>query len=159
MLYDPIRHEPLTSIPWDEDEARACIQRIVDDAETRFSADSWWPIHPLDADHGDKDPLYPLYFGAAGVIWALHHLQDAGTCKLRRNYAECIQPLLLLNQAWLAKSGSTDFGSYLMGDTGILLLEDRFNPTDATSQRLEALIAGNIDNPTRELLWGAPGTM
>jgi hypothetical protein len=33
------------------------------------------------------------------------------------------------------------------------------NPSEGTAARLEELIAANVDNPTRELLWGSPGTM
>ncbi|HEY0855817.1 MAG TPA: hypothetical protein VGE16_02095 [Albitalea sp.] len=52
------------------------------DTEERFSPQSFWPIHPRDADDGDLRPLPPLYFGAAGVVWALHHLQDIGAATL-----------------------------------------------------------------------------
>jgi lantibiotic modifying enzyme len=46
-----------------------------------------------------------------------------------------------------------------MGDTGILLLGHWLDPAADKAARLEALIAGNIDHPARELMWGAPGTM
>jgi len=77
MLHDPARHEPLLRLEWDEHRARASIERIVRDAEQRFSADAYWPTHPNDVEPGD-DPNMPatsLYYGAAGVIWALHYLQ------------------------------------------------------------------------------------
>jgi hypothetical protein len=47
----------------------------------------------------------------------------------------------------------------MMGDTGILLLSYWLNPTERTAARLAELIATNLDNPTRELMWGAPGTL
>ena len=159
MLHDPARHEPLRSIPWDEQQARAAITRIVDDTEARFSAASYWPLHPRDADGGQTQPLYPLYFGACGVLWALHYLQAGGACELRRSYAACVESLLPLNRQWLNSLGDDEAASYLMGDTGILLLSFWLTPAPHTAQRLEQLIATNLDNPTRELMWGSPGTL
>ena len=159
MLYDQGRHEPLLSIAWDEGQARATIKHIVGDTEARFSAGTYWPIHPRDADGGQTQPLYPLYFGACGVLWALHYLQAIGASDLRRSYADCVESLLLLNREWLASFDSTEFASYLIGDTGILLLSFWLNPTHHTAQRLEKLIAANLDSPTRELMCGSPGTM
>ena len=69
MLYDPARHEPLQAFRWDETRARATIEHIVCDTEARFSPQTYWPIHPKDADHGETNPVYPLYHGACGVVW------------------------------------------------------------------------------------------
>jgi lantibiotic modifying enzyme len=160
MLHDPARHEPLLPIAWNEDRARSAIAHIVKDTEARFEAGTYWPIHPRDADNGQTQPLYPLYFGACGVLWALHYLQAAGAARPERSYADCILPLLPLNRNWLAAGGeSTELASYMMGDTGVLLLSFWLNPAQQTAQHLEALIAANLDNPTRELMWGSPGTM
>lgn len=159
MLYDASRHEPLQSVTWDKGRARAAIEHIVDDTEARFATGTFWPIHPRDADDGQTQPLYPLYFGACGVLWALHYLQAIGACELKRSYADCVDSLLPLNREWLGSSDSTQFPSYLMGDTGILLLSYWLKPAHRTAQRLEALIAANLNNPTRELMWGSPGTM
>jgi hypothetical protein len=159
MLYDPTRHEPLRSIAWDEGRARAAIEHIVSDTEARFSADTYWPIHPRDAEGGRTRPLYALDVGACGVLWALHYLEAVNASRLRRSYADCVPPLLLLNREWLASVRSTDFASYLTGDTGILLLGYRLDPTRHTALRLEELVATNLDNPARELQLGSPGTM
>ncbi len=161
MLYDPARHEPLRADAWDESRARDMIARIVRDAEASFSAQSHWPIHPKDADGGDTGPLYPLYFGACGVAWALHYLQAVGAARLERSHADYVDALLPLNRAWLRASGGTgaNLASYLMGDTGFLLLSHWLAPTEQKATRLEQLIAGNLGHPTRELMWGAPGTL
>lgn len=159
MLYDPARHEPLRSESWDAQRAQSTIERIVRDTETRFGFESLWPIHPKDADDGDSGPLYPLYFGAAGIVWALHYLQAVGAVRLHRSYADVVDALVPLNRSWLESTGSADIASYLMGDTGLLLLGHWLQPTERKAARLEALIAGNLDNPTRELMWGAPGTL
>jgi hypothetical protein len=160
MLFDPARHEPLQPIRWDEARVRATIARIADDTEERFATGTYWPIHPRDADDGATAPLYPLYFGACGVLWALHYLDAVGAVRLKRGYAICVEPLLPLNRAWLTSSSdSGELASYMMGDTGILLLNYWLNRDDRAAERLQALIAGNLDNPTRELMWGAPGTL
>ena len=158
MLHDPARHEPLRAIAWDEDRVRATIAHIVDDTEERFTPERCWPLHPLDADGGKTEPDWPLYHGACGVIWALHHLEATGAARLRRHYGSCIASLLTRNASWLASFGGEP-ASYLMGETGIRLLECAIAAAPATADRLAALIASNVDHPARELMWGAPGTL
>jgi hypothetical protein len=92
MLHDPARHEPLKSIAWDEGQARAMIERIVRDTERGFSPGTYWPIHPHDSDHGKTGSLPPLYYGACGVIWALHYLERIGAARLTRSYAALRRP-------------------------------------------------------------------
>ena len=159
MLYDPARHEPLQPIAWDEIRVRAMIARIVRDTEVRYSPGTYWPIHPRDADNGQTSPDYPLYHGACGVLWALHYLEAVDAVSLNRSYAANVEALLTLTREWLASFNSTDFASYMMGDTGILLLSYWLNPTNDIAGRLDELICGNLDNPTRELMWGSPGTL
>jgi hypothetical protein len=163
MLHDPARHEPLGTTPWNEARALAMIERIVRDTEANFSPERHWPVHPRDADgYGEPDalpPYHPLYFGTCGVIWALHHLQSLGAVRLARSYAPWVRPLLPLNRAWLGEEALQQQGSYLMGDTGILLLDQALEPSAATADRLATLIGGNLDHPARELMWGSPGTM
>jgi Lanthionine synthetase C-like protein len=161
MLYEPARHEPLQHLHWDDRAAVRMIERIVRDTEERFSPESHWPMHPLDADGGRLEPVFDLYFGASGVVWALHYLQAAGAVELRRPYREYVERLPSLNRAWLKNEGNpdADVAGYLMGDTSILLLSYWLWPNNETAARLEALIAGNLDHPARELMWGAPGTM
>ena len=161
MLYNPARHEELQPMDWDEDRVRETIKRIVGDTESRFDPDRYWPLHPLDAN-GNEDPgqlTTPLYFGACGVIWALHYLQALGAAQLSRSYVDDIDALLIRNRAWLGPSASDERGSYLMGDTPILMLAYGHKPTADLADNLAALIAGNADNPARELMWGSPGTL
>jgi hypothetical protein len=156
MLFDPTRHEPLRTAPWSEARARAAIERIVRDTEARFSAEKFWPPHPKDSD--SSEPSYTLYFGACGVIWALRYLHAAGAIDRTRDYAPHLGTILERNRAWLASFG-TEYASYLMGETSILLLKQWFEPDASTLESLEQLIAGNLDHPTRELMWGSPGTL
>lgn len=161
MLFDPARHEALQPLAWDEGACRAAIQAIVDDTERHFSPERYWPLHPRDTEPGDElsVPGTSLYYGACGVIWALQHLQSLGAARLSRDPADALDTLLERSHAWLAAVDSRDFAAYLMGDLPILLLAQGRSSSAERADRLAALIEGNLDHPSRELMWGAPGTM
>jgi Lanthionine synthetase C-like protein len=162
MLYDPARHEALQAMAWNEDEVRSAIDHIVADTEKRFSSEHLWPLHPRDVD-GDEDATRPatdLYYGACGVIWALHYLQSVGAARLSRQYGRELDALLPRNRAALKAFGDDgQSASYFMGDTPLLMLAQGMEPTAARADALAALIEGNLDHPARELMWGSPGTM
>jgi hypothetical protein len=160
MIFDPGRHEALHSEKWSEERALSAIRKIVEDAEARFSPERYWPAHPQDTDGGSSAPLTPLYFGALGVMWALHHLRDSGAISLARDYSANLVRLQHQNQLWLGEQYESSKGAYLMGDTPYLLMRHACDPADiGIANELDNLIAANIDHPTRELMWGAPGTM
>ena len=46
-----------------------------------------------------------------------------------------------------------------MGESGILLVAHSLSPARWQEERLLACVESNAANPTRELMWGAPGTM
>lgn len=135
------------------------IETIVADTESHFSPDTFWPIHPRDADDGGSAPVYPLYHGACGVIWALRHLKAVGAVTATRSYASHLTELIRRDRAWLAAQGIDEAASYMMGETSILMLMYQDLPTSDVADRIEALVERNVTNPTRELMWGAPGTM
>lgn len=162
MLYDPDRHEPLSAMAWDAEQARDSLLRIVGAVEARFTRERYWPPHPLDLEPGDppEEPFTPLYLGACGVIWALHYLQDCGAVHLRRDYLSCLDELQQRNRAWLATSfAGSHAASYLMGDTPYALLACGRTDGGAAAEAVAALIAGNLEHPARELMWGSPGTL
>jgi hypothetical protein len=163
MLYDPARHEALRPLPWDEGRARAAIERIVLDAESRYTEDRYWPVHPLDregGDEGETGPVEtPLYHGACGVIWALRYLQSVGAATLSRSYAAEYQRLLERNRRWLGDSAARERASFMMGDTPIRMMAYGDAPSEELARDLDALIAGNVEHPARELMWGSPGTL
>ncbi|HEY8698661.1 MAG TPA: hypothetical protein VIM02_13700 [Rhizomicrobium sp.] len=46
-------HVPLGDVAWSEEEVRAAIREIVDDALAHFDPETLWPSHPLDGvPHG-----------------------------------------------------------------------------------------------------------
>lgn len=141
---------------------RCSIEHIVRDTERRFSPSTYWPLHPRDAELGNApgEPAFPLYHGAAGVVWALHHLCDVGAAPGAQAFDHAqFDDLLARNRAWLATGSGDEAASYLMGDTPFLLMAQGLHPTGERADRLAALIEGNLDHPSRELMWGAPGTM
>lgn len=161
MLYDPERHEALQELAWDEALVRQTIADIVAQTEDSFVPPKGWPLHPLDADPTDEvgKPVPALYHGACGVFWALHYLQDVGAVRLRRSYFEHAAALQQQHRDWLGEGAEREKASFLMGQTPVLLWQYGAAPDAVTAQGLAELIAGNIDHPARELMWGAPGTL
>ncbi len=159
MLFDSTRHETLNPIAWDEGRARDMIQRVVHETQAAFSPESYWPMHPRDGVGDGVHPEYSLYYGACGVMWALHYLDAVGAASIEGSYQAQVDTLLQRNHEGLIANGMTDFASYLMGDLSVLMLAYGLQPTEAIATQLEALIRGNLDQPCRELMWGSPGTL
>jgi hypothetical protein len=147
MLWDPAAHEPLVQDAWDEVRTRAAIRAIVAGAEDAY--DDGWPPHPDDAGPGDPGPWGGLYLGGAGVVDALRRLAERGFVELRRDYLPYVDTL----------EPESAGPSLLMGETGVLLVRHRLEPSAATLGRLRELVAANVGDAHRELLWGSPGTM
>lgn len=161
MLFDPSRHEPLLAAHWDEGRARHAIAHIVSETEGRYVPETWWPVHPRDHDQ-DNDGAKtstPLYYGALGVFWALHYLQDVGAATLVGDYHDQADALLTRNRDYLGDEATAERASYLFGETPIRLWAYGARPEPATAAVLAELIGGNMDHPARELMWGSPGTM
>jgi hypothetical protein len=159
MLYDAERHESLTASAWNEQAARACINEILDDAADKFSARDLWPSHPLDTF--SPDARWNLYIGAAGTIWALHHLSQKPNSM--PDFSSVLPRLIEPNRSWIlnVKGAGLDLrtAGLLTGDTGILLVQAMVNGVGAVAAELGAAIDENRDNPVCELMWGSPGTM
>ncbi|HYL58147.1 MAG TPA: LanC-like protein [Candidatus Acidoferrales bacterium] len=165
QLYVSERHEPLSGATWNEGLARRAIEQIAADAEREFTADGLWQIHPSDrSPERPPDSMKPLYHGAAGVIWALHHLAENGAVTLKRDYLPAARELIERNREDLRKyEGLRQYmgrenASYMLGETGLMLLHWKLAPSDELARQLHASIASNLGDP-RGLAWGAPGTM
>jgi hypothetical protein len=160
MLHDPSRHEPLTTAPWSDDAANTGVRRIVADAIARFEPEALWPAHPLD-DPKDAIPFCMVYFGAAGVVWALQRLRTAGVADSVPHFAPTVATLLERNRARLREwePGLAQVPSLLFGDVGILLLQWRTAPSATVADAIFGAVQANLRNPTLEQLWGSPGTL
>lgn len=158
-LFDPERHEPLTDAPWNEGQARAGLARIVADAHRSFTEGGLWPIHPMDRSPERAATLKPIYYGAAGVIWALRRLHDAGLAGPLRDYRSVVSTLLERHrQDALRLTGGPILG-YPTGDAGILLLAWTMEPSEALARELHDVIEANLAHPSLGFAWGAPGSM
>jgi hypothetical protein len=159
-LFDPEAHEPLADTAWDAERARGAIRAIVSETERAFDADELWPPHPLDQE--DDPPLQratSLYLGAAGVVWALDALRRRGEADLERDWRDVALSLL---DRYRAGPDYPSFGvvpSLWMGEAGILLVAHTLAPAAWQEDELLAAVRSNAANPTREFMWGSPGTM
>ena len=158
MLFEPDRHEALDAPPWDEARARDAIRDIAQDIERHRLPAGHWPVHPLDDDEDTPQTGFKgLYFGSAGVLWTLWLLQRERLADVRTNIAQGLHDA---HAAYLAEPDSGEVvPSYYLGEAGILFLLWRVTGSDDAADRLHACIESNINNPTNEALWAAPGTM
>jgi hypothetical protein len=143
-------HEELRAASWDEALARDALDEIVADAEAALHG-CVWPGHPSDEAVGEA--FVSLYLGTAGMVWALWQLGS------RLDLAD------VAGRALLRYREAPDFGeeahlpSLWMGETGLLLVAARVGAPAADMARLPELVRANRLHPTRELMWGSPGTM
>jgi hypothetical protein len=164
-LYGAERHEKLSGTEWNEDLARAAIDRIVADAHGSFDPDALWPIHPFDrSPERPPDSIKYLYHGAAGVIWALDYLNETGALALKRDYLPTVRQLIprirddLDKYPELRKYMGAEVASYLLGEAGILLLQFKLAPSEDVAQQLYGHLEARIGDP-RGIAWGGAGAM
>jgi hypothetical protein len=157
-LHHPERHVHPAHDPWDPERVRGWLRRWSAEA-LEVRARGLWPAHPRDVEDDDDaiGPYHALYLGAAGVWVALVRLAATGHCRLPAAPAE------LFAGALADYEHSPDTGdrvpSWFLGESGLLTACCLAERDPARADRLAAVIEGNRDNPTREMLWGAPGTM
>jgi len=155
MLFEPERHQALSSERWDEQFARTAINRVAADAMRDFSATRLWPTHPDDSK--PQANLYNLYSGAAGVIWALDYLRRSGASDVVSDFGPIVFDLVAPNRAGIAHP-TLGVRGLLSGDTGIFLTAARLSGIPTVVEQIGEAIDGNADNPCREFMFGAPGT-
>src|SRR3954471_14821383 len=127
MVFDPRAHEPVTDRAWSAAAAEAEIRAIARDADAALRDGTWWPWHPLDAEPGDPDVVHGVYFGAAGVLWALHRLAPAGLDEPGHDYAGLAHELL--DSYLRAPEFDGPLPSVWMGEGGIALVAWLLSPS------------------------------
>jgi hypothetical protein len=151
------RHFTPAFRPWDQAEARRAIGEIVADAMSAVDRTNLWLAHPMD--DGVPDGHGSLYFGAAGVIWALDYLHRV----LATTEAQDLAPLLITalerNAPWFVTTPYSGHASLLMGELGILLVQMRLTPDLGLVDEIYTLLAANTGLPIVEFMWGLPGCM
>lgn len=159
-LYEPQQFEPLIDEPWVPARVEDAIAAIVADADAAFDPTALWPAHEWDALEKPL-PLSGLYVGAAGVIWALDELQRRGHAESSHDLAGMVMHAVELERATpdFSADGHYRPGALMSGETGALLIAFRLTSDRALTDDLCALVRGNVDHPTDDICWGAPGTL
>ena len=160
MLYEPTRFDALIDEPWVPARVQDAIAAIVADADTAFDATALWPAQEWDA-RGKPLPLSGLYVGAAGVIWALDELRKRGHAESSRELAAAVVRAVALERATPDFSEDEHYrpGALISGESGALLAAFRLTSDPALADDVHALVRENVDNPTDDISWGAPGTL
>lgn len=158
MLYEHEQFVPLTDEPWDEGRVRDLVAAVVRDTGAAFEGDALWPADPWD-EYRNGQPLTALYSGAAGVAWTLDSLRRRGFAETSLDLAGVTRRALELERADSPASVDEHWtpGSLLDGEAGILLALFRIAGDGA--DELHARVLGNVDTPTDDISWGAPGTL
>ena len=155
MLYDQDRHTLICTTPWSEEKIRSVILDIFDRTVQNFDPVNLWPKDP--AEDCPVEILKTVYNGAAGALFAI----DKMSVFLKKDLPfEKSKLADYIYEQYLATPDTESVvPSFFLGEVGILLLCYKFNPTQEIDNKLFQLIKDNIENPTLEALWGAPGTM
>src|SRR6476659_844944 len=160
MLYEPARFDALIDEPWVPARVEDAIAAIVADADAAFDPTALWPAHDWDAWEKPL-PLSGLYVGAAGVIWALDELRKSGHAESSLDLAAAVVRAVELEQACPDFSEDEHYrpGALMSGQTGALLVAFRLISDPALADDVHALVHGNVDHPTDDTSWGAPGKL
>jgi lantibiotic modifying enzyme len=160
MLYEPTRFDALIDVPWVPARVADAIAEIVADADAAFNRNTLWPAHEWDAREKPL-PLSGVYAGAAGVMWALDRLRNSGHAESSLELAASVVRAVALERATPDFSADEHYrpGALISGEAGALLIGFRLTSDPALADDLHALVRGNVDNPTDDISWGAPGTL
>jgi hypothetical protein len=161
-LYELEQFEPLTDKPWIPARVADAIAAIVADTEAAFDPVALWPADEWDAYvYRVGHPLKVLYAGAAGVAWALDELRTRGHAETSLDLAAIVLRALELERAEPDATADEHYrpGALMDGETGPLLVAVRLTSDATLADDLHALVLGNVDNPTDDVSWGAPGTL
>ncbi len=159
MLFTPARHEALAHRRFSEATAREAVARIAARAEHELDAvDGLWPRDPADALRPGEGRASSLYWGAAGVSWALEELADDGYIPpgiVNRELVEALEARLV------ADPDDPDFGNdgVWFGVPGVLAVAERSWPDASRRDRLADLARPSLVSPALEPMTGHPGHM
>lgn len=157
MLFEPDRHEALIDTPWDDGAARRAVAAIVADTRAAYGGpEALWPIHPLDVSPERSEVLKLLYYGAAGVIWALDVLPSES---VNPDFGDA---LARLPERVLADSlhlNGRPIHAFHAGLLGVSMTAAKLSPGAVTDASIAEAMLRNIDDPSEGLNWGAAGSL
>ena len=132
-MFQPTRHFTPAFRAWDEVDAKAAIAA---DAISIVNPTALWPAQPTD--DGVRDGYGSLYFGAAGVIWALDYLRREQVVSDVHDLTSLTTTALERNAPWFATTAYSRHASLLMGELGILLVQMRVAPDQGLADEIHA---------------------
>jgi lantibiotic modifying enzyme len=149
MLFDKERHETLSKGAWNEKVVKDVIENIVHSTINSYSDIHFW---------SKQDAIKKsVYFGAAGTLWGLVYTADFLKIKIPLRFKKLTEKIY---EAYLNNPDTEEVvPSFFLGESGILLMKLKYNHQKSDADKLYELVQNNIENPTLETLWGAPGTM
>jgi len=156
-MIDPARHAPLRPLAWEPRVVESAIAEIVADAIEYFDDDRFWSVHPQDEQALEGETS--LYFGAAGMVWALDYLARVGATRRVLDFRPVLPVLMAANKAEFSARGYPEHGSLLFGDMGAAIVAMRLAPSAPLADLIHQRASANTDLPIRELMWGLPGSM
>ena len=155
MLFTAARHEPLADTGFSAGTANEAIGRIAMRADEELDAAAClWPRDPIDElGRPGEGRASSLYWGAAGIAWALGDLRAADY--VTPNFVETLEHRLLNEPA------DPDFGEegVCWGEAGVLAVAEHFWPDSTRRDRLEELARAALPSPALEPMIGHPGHM
>jgi hypothetical protein len=132
--------------------ARDALSEIVAETSERYDQQQFWPVHVRDEASG---VLKGLWFGAAGVVWALHYLSECGAAPAQ---VDCADAMARVHAKFVAEEDPKIYaGSFLMGEIGILLVRWRITHERPVADGLFQILQLSAEQTTDELMWGTPG--
>lgn len=157
VIFDESEHEPLVRDLWNEAAARDFVGRVLREADDAYDDERGWALHPEDRYGTERHSYRGVYCGNAGTMWALTHLAGTYGVPLRHDYGAAIARC---EQSYRQNPAETQtvVPSYFLGTVGILAARYAIAGDDGALERLGVEIRSNVGNPTREALWGSPGT-
>lgn len=159
MLFTPARHESLAGEPFSEAAARDAIERIAMRATRDLDAAAGlWPRDSADETTTGEGRSGSLYWGAAGVAWALAELADQGYLGDNPVGPEFVAAL---ERRLLGDRDDPDSGEdgVWFGVAGVLAVSEHRWPDAARRDRLAELIRASLASPALEIMMGHPGSM
>ena len=164
-LFEASRHEPLVATTWSATAAVEQIRDIVQKTLATFNGEQLWSVHPdLKEEFGFTKPVVNLWHGAAGTIWGLNRLAKYQPTASPFDFSPFLSQLDQLHLNSIKQYPkqmmiSADAVGYLLGKSGIWLLQWQLTQDVSLLDRLANAIEQNIDNSANELMWAAPGTL
>jgi hypothetical protein len=155
-LFDPTRHYPLSPLDWNPDTVQQAINTIAHETIAQLQIAPLLSGHPMDDGVFGSD----LYFGKAGVLWAINYLQTVGAIDSTFDVAAHLDATLAQNsEMYLKTSPYPEQSSYLFGELPLLLLQYKLSPSEDKATQILHSIHKNDSQPIREMMWGIPGSM